>query len=321
MHAEATIYVEGVSKSFGEIKALDNVSLSVYPGEIFGFLGPNGSGKSTLIRIICGLLQPDSGRTSVLGYDSAGEPDKVKENIGYVAQKFSLYQDLTVLENFQFFSGLYGYAGKRFRARLEYLEEWLGIGQVLNQLTGTLSGGWKARVAIACAMVHDPEVLFLDEPTSGVDPVARAELWDLLFRLSSQGKTLFVTTHYMDEAERCQRLGYIYFSRLLALGTAEELVRLPELTPKGTRYVDFSLASASAFIEKVKALDGVITATVFGNNVHALIWGELSERELEERIYSALSLKVSVAPSQPTVEDVFVSLTRKHDSLGRRRNA
>ncbi len=310
MTSSPTIVSERITKNFGEIKALTDVSLTVFRGEIFGFLGPNGSGKSTLIRILCGTLAPTSGKAQVLGYDSTTQSELVKQNIGYVPQKFSLYQDLTVRENLEFFGSLYGLRGAEFRTRIERISEWLGMHPYLRQLTGTLSGGWKMRVSLACGLLHDPLVLFLDEPTAGIDPVARAELWEVLFQLSEQGKTLFITTHYMDEAERCGRLGYIYMSHLLGIGTAEELKQLPDITPSGACWMDFALPAASTKLSEVREIEGVFSATVYGNNFHLLVREGLDAERVSSLIFEKLGVTVKVIPSEPTVEDVFIALAK-----------
>jgi len=217
------VEVETLVKAFGEFVAVDHVSFRVGRGEIFGFLGPNGAGKSTVIRILCGLLRPTSGRAVVGGLDVAREPEAVRQTIGYMSQKFSLYDDLTVEENLDFFGGVYGVPEDRVREREDFALRMAGLLERRSTMTRLLAGGWKQRLALGCAILHEPPILFLDEPTSGVDPIARREFWDLIYQLSEQGHTVFVTTHYMDEAEYCHRLALMYKGKIVALDTPAAL--------------------------------------------------------------------------------------------------
>jgi ABC-2 type transport system ATP-binding protein len=229
---ETAVTVRNLTKRFGDFVAVDNVSLTVQKGEIFGFLGPNGAGKSTTIRILCGLLAPTSGDALVAGFNVASEPELVKQNIGYMSQRFSLYDDLTVEENLEFFSGIYGVPAEKRRTRIAYALEMAGIAERRSSMTRLLAGGWKQRLALGCAILHQPPVIFLDEPTSGVDPIARRAFWDLINDLSHAGQTVFVTTHYMEEAEYCHRLALMYRGAVIALGAASELsdgIRTAEL--------------------------------------------------------------------------------------------
>ena len=221
--SEASVVVEHLSKRFGDFVAVSDLNLRVGKGEIFGFLGPNGAGKSTTIRILCGLLAPSEGKAMVAGFDVAQEPEKVRENIGYMSQRFSLYDDLTVEENINFFTGIYGVDRAKRPARKQYALEMAGLVGQEKTMTRTLSGGWKQRLALGCAILHEPPIVFLDEPTSGVDPIARRAFWDLIYRLSEAGQTVFVTTHYMDEAEYCHRVALLYHGKMIALGTPAEL--------------------------------------------------------------------------------------------------
>lgn len=223
MQLDTAVSVRNLTKRFGDFVAVNNVSLSVQKGEIFGFLGPNGAGKSTTIRILCGLLGPTSGEASVAGYQVATEPESVKQHIGYMSQKFSLYDDLTVEENLEFFSGIYGVATEKRQARIEYALDMAGLNERRATMTRLLAGGWKQRLALGCAILHEPPVIFLDEPTSGVDPIARRAFWDLINDLSHAGQTIFVSTHYMEEAEYCHRLALMYRGSIIALGAPSEL--------------------------------------------------------------------------------------------------
>lgn len=221
--SEPAVVIEGLVKRFGDFTAVDHVTLEVGRGEIFGFLGPNGAGKSTAIRILCGLLAPTEGRAVVNGFDVARDPESVKSRIGYMSQKFSLYDDLTVEENIEFFSGVYGVAREAREARKQVALSMAGLEERRSAMTRLLPGGWKQRLALGCAILHEPPVLFLDEPTSGVDPIARRMFWDLIYKLSGQGHTVFVSTHYMDEAEYCHRLALMYRGKVVALGSPVEL--------------------------------------------------------------------------------------------------
>jgi ABC-2 type transport system ATP-binding protein len=222
---DPVIRTERLRKVFGDRVAVDGLDLTVERGEIFGLLGPNGSGKTTTIRMLCGLLAPTSGTARVVGLDVTGAPEQVRRRIGYMSQRFGLYDDLTVLENLRFYSGLYGLAGAARRERIAELADELGLGDRLGQLTGTLSGGWKQRVALACATAHRPDLVFLDEPTAGVDPASRRTFWELIGRYAAAGITALVTTHYMDEAARCGRLAFLSRGKLIALGTPEDITR------------------------------------------------------------------------------------------------
>ena len=303
------IACENLTKRFGHFTAVDHVTFTIGKGSIFGFLGPNGSGKSTVIRMLCGLLVPSEGRAAIGGYDVGRETDRIKTLIGYMSQKFSLYDELTVNENLVFYGRLYGLSGGVLQKRREELIALAHLESYRQRRAGLLSGGWRQRLAMVCALVHKPSVLFLDEPTAGIDPVARRELWDLLFEFSSHGMTLFVTTHYMDEAERCTHVGYIHMARLVVSGAPDDLKRLPVVNPPGTKRLDVTCDHVTVGLQAVRHLPGVRTATVFGQSMHLLMEDTLTEDAIRASLAEAGITQADIRPIAPSLEDVFVAMT------------
>ena len=301
------IEVHSLSRSFGPLVAVRDVSFDVQRGSIFGLLGPNGSGKSTLIRMLLGILPPSGGHARVLGLDSLADAERIKPRVGYMSQHFSLYGDLSVQENLDFYGRIYGLDSQRLAERRQTVLELTAMQDRLPQLAATLSGGWQQRLALACALIHDPDLLFLDEPTAGIDPVARRHLWDLLFELSGRGVTLFVTTHYMDEAERCTEIGYIYQARLLVLGKPHQLKQLPEVTPAGTRRFEVQLPGPARYLIPLRELAEVRDATLFGETIHLLMDDSRTAADALRQV--GVSEAFDAREISPSLEDVFVTLT------------
>src|SRR6266567_7271056 len=309
---EPMIEVDRLTKRFGAFTAVDHVSFSVAKGSIFGFLGPNGSGKSTVIRMLCGILEPSDGTARIGGHDIIRKGEEIKEMIGYMSQKFSLYDELTVNENLIFAGKLYGLNGRDLEKRRDEMIAITHLEPYINRRASQLSGGWRQRLAMACSLMHKPTVLFLDEPTAGIDPVARRELWDLLFEFTAGGMTLFVTTHYMDEAERCDHVGYIYMSKLIVCGEPDELKKMSEVNPPRTRRLDVTCDHVTTALHAMHQLRGVRSATVFGQSMHLLVDEHVKRAQIDEQLRGVGISHAEIHEIGPSLEDVFVELSAKH---------
>jgi ABC-2 type transport system ATP-binding protein len=308
------VAVKDLVKRFGSFTAVDRVTFEVASGEVFGFLGPNGAGKSTTIRMLCGILSPTSGSGTVAGLDIFTQAEKIKSNIGYMSQRFSLYEDLTVEENIDFYAGIYRIPPGKKRERKEWVIEMAGLKDRRKSLTSVLSGGWRQRLSLGCAILHEPPILFLDEPTSGVDPITRRAFWDLIYELSGRGVTVFVTTHYMDEAEYCDRLGLIYRGELIACETPEGLKT--RFMPEDVLEVRCDCPQDA--VAEVEKLPGVREAALFGKGLHVVATdGERAEAEIRKYAESRGHRELSVEKIIPSLEDVFVSLIEAHDRAER----
>lgn len=307
----SAVHLDKLVKRFGDFVAVNQVSLDVARGEIFGFLGPNGAGKSTTIRILCGLLPPTSGSATVGGFDVKTQPEEIKRSIGYMSQKFSLYDDLTVRENIEFFGGIYGVPPEKFPARLEFVLNMADLADKQDMKTALLSGGWKQRLALGCAILHEPPILFLDEPTSGVDPIARRSFWELIYQLSAAGHTIFVTTHYMDEAEYCNRIALMYDGRVIALGSPAEL-------KKSLGTVQLLNLETSNLLESLSLLqgrNGISDVAVFGGGLHLTVTDDQAARQQIRSALNNAGIEIEhLDPITPTMEDVFVSLIEKEEA-------
>jgi ABC-type multidrug transport system ATPase subunit len=306
------IKTEGLTRRFGDFTAVDHISFNVEQGEVFGFLGPNGSGKTTVIKMLTGILPITEGKAWVDGIDVSADPDEVRLRIGYMSQKFSLYDDLTVFENLRFYGKVYGLSGPVLEKKIDETIEQNALGPYVSRLAGRLSGGWKQRLALSCAMLHGPKILYLDEPTAGIDPVARRKLWDLLFELSGRGITFFVTTHYMDEAERCSHLAYIYYGKLIADGTPDSLREMPDMTPPGTHRFEITTHEVTTALRKARQLPTLRSATIFGRSIHALVDQSVSQEQLAAELQAQQVEVEDIRPLVPSLEDVFVELTHRH---------
>jgi ABC-2 type transport system ATP-binding protein len=305
------VSVQNLEKKFGDFTAVNRINFEVKKGEIFGFLGPNGAGKSTTIRMLCGIIGPTSGTGRVGGYDIIKEQVHIKEHIGYMSQKFSLYNDLTVEENISFYSGIYKIPMKERDQRLKETVSMAGLEGMESKLTATLAGGWKQRLALGCALLHRPRILFLDEPTSGVDPITRANFWGVIKDLASKGVTVFVTTHYMDEAENCNRMVLIYRGTIIASGTPEEM----KTKCMTNEVLEIVLPKAQDWLERILKIEGVKEAALFGANIHAVVYDSrktipaIKEFFKKEKAEGAVINKIL-----PSLEDVFVSSIENYDA-------
>ena len=310
---QSAVVVRDLEKRFGNFIAVNRVSFEVSKGEIFGFLGPNGAGKSTTIRMLCGILAPSGGGGTVAGFDIRTGAERIKSHIGYMSQRFSLYEDLTVEQNIDFFSGIYCIPAEKKQARKEWVIEMAGLQEHRRSRTGILSGGWKQRLALGCAIIHEPPIVFLDEPTSGVDPISRRQFWDLIYDLSAKGTTIFVTTHYMDEAEYCDRLALIYRGELIAMGTPEGLKR--RLMQENV--LEVACDRAHELIDEIERLPGVIEAALFGKGLHVVAADKDAAIQaigklLESRRGTG-AVPYRIERIVPSLEDVFVSLIEARD--------
>jgi ABC-2 type transport system ATP-binding protein len=311
------VSVQNLEKRFGDFIAVNKINFEVKEGEIFGFLGPNGAGKSTTIRMLCGIFSPTAGSGQVGGYDILAEQHKIKEHIGYMSQKFSLYDDLTVEENIDFYSGIYKIPPELRKERREEVIRLADIESFRNRLTRTISGGWKQRMALGCALLHKPRIIFLDEPTSGVDPITRANFWKIIKDLSQQGVTVFVTTHYMDEAENCDRMVLIYRGTIIAQGSPQEM----KTKCMKNEVLEIAIDDAKDWMEKIIKIEGVKGAALFGANIHAVVYdSSIAIPAIKGFLQKEGARVVAVNKILPSLEDVFVSLIENYDQPEPKKN-
>jgi ABC-2 type transport system ATP-binding protein len=307
--SEYAVEVVDLIKRFGDFTAVDGVTFEIRRGEIFGFLGPNGAGKTTTIRVLLGLLRPTSGHASVLGYDVVRQPEEIRKHIGYMSQRFSLYQDLTVSENLDFYGRTYGVRGERLRKRKQFAVGMAGLEGRERELTRNLSGGWKQRLALGAAILHEPEMLFLDEPTAGVDPISRRTFWDLLYRLAEGGTTIFVTTHYMDEAEHCRALAFIHGGRIIARGSPEEI----KLHKMQGQVLEIDCAQPDVAISLLRDMGLFEEVALYGALIHVVAEGVTEHKPRIAQALAEAGVQVrSVDVIAPSLEDVFISNVRNH---------
>ena len=307
---EIAVSVTGLEKKFGSFTAVNKINFEVKKGEIFGFLGPNGAGKSTTIRMLCGILSPTAGTGTVAGFDIIRQQEEIKQNIGYMSQKFSLYDDLTVEENVDFYSGIYKVPRAERAARKEKTIVQAGIADFRHSLTRTLSGGWKQRLALGCAIIHEPKIIFLDEPTSGVDPITRANFWAIIKEMASRGITVFVTTHYMDEAENCGRMTLIYKGNMIAIGTPQEM----KTKIMKDEVLEITMPSAEDWVDRIGAVPGVKEAALFSTKLHAVTDDAAAAMPAIQKMLAGAGVTgYDVRKILPSLEDVFVSSIEAYD--------
>lgn len=309
---QIAVDVRGLSKHFGQFRAVDDISFQIGRGEVFGFLGPNGAGKTTTIRVLCGILPATSGNGTVLGLDVVRESEKIKTKIGYMSQRFSLYDDLTVFENLNFYAGVQGLEGDRCDSRIDAMLTLADMHDRREQLAGQLSGGWKQRLALACSLVHEPEMVFLDEPTSGVDPVSRRRFWDMIYRIADQGTTVLVTTHYMDEAEQFDKLVFIDKGRLIASGTPDHLKK----NYFHARLWEIDCAPVAVASDALRHQTFVLDVSIPGSSLHVITPIEFSDTSLLQAPLVAAGVTVrGIREAVPSLEDVFVHLTESGQKM------
>lgn len=308
--ADIAVSVTNLEKKFGDFVAVNRINFQVERGEIFGFLGPNGAGKSTTIRMLCGIISPTSGSGRVGGYDIVKEQAKIKEHIGYMSQKFSLYNDLTVEENINFYSGIYKIPKAEKKERFAAAVQTAGLEGMESRLTAQLAGGWKQRLALGCALLHKPRIIFLDEPTSGVDPITRANFWGIIKQLAGLGVTVFVTTHYMDEAENCKRMVLIYHGTIIAQGSPQEM----KTKCMKNEVLEIALPDSQEWLDKIAKIEGVKDAALFGINIHAVVFDSAKAvPAIKEFLQKERAGEFSVNKILPSLEDVFVSSIEEYD--------
>lgn len=313
MSVNKAVKVNMLERKFGNFVAVNRINFEVNEGEIFGFLGPNGAGKSTTIRMLCGILSPTSGSGTVGGFDIIREQERIKQNIGYMSQKFSLYEDLTVEENINFYGGIYRIPSQKKKERKEWVINMAGLDESRSSLTGALSGGWKQRLALGCAILHEPRIIFLDEPTSGVDPISRRNFWKLIREMAGMGVTVFVTTHYMDEAENCNRIALIYKGDIIALGTPYEL----KTKFMKEDVLEVSVPNPEEWIERLAGSDVIKEVALFGAVLHATAEDTQKAAIFLRDIFDKKKIKdYAIQKIQPSLEDVFVSLIEAYDKVG-----